>query len=53
MDALADQGLVLFAGPLAEGEHGCIRVLFIADADNETAARARLAVAGAAGSRTG
>ena len=53
MDTPAGQGLVLFAGPLAEGEHGCIRVLLITDADNETAVRARLAVAGAAGSRTG
>jgi hypothetical protein len=52
MDALAGQGPVLFAGPMAEGEHGCIRVLLIADADNETAVT-RLAVAGAAGSRTG
>jgi uncharacterized protein YciI len=43
MNALADQGLVLFAGPLAGSEHGRIRVLLIADADNETAIHARLA----------
>ena len=43
MDALADEGLVLFAGPLAGSEHGRIRVLLIADADNETTIRARLA----------
>lgn len=43
MEALADQGLVLFAGPLAGSEHGRIRVLLIADADNETTIRARLA----------
>jgi uncharacterized protein YciI len=43
MDALADQGLILFAGPLAGSEHGRIRVLLIADADNETTIRARLA----------
>ena len=43
MDALAGQGLVLFAGPLAGSEHGRIRVLLIADADNETTIHARLA----------
>ena len=32
MNALADEGIVLFAGPLAGSEHGRIRVLLIADA---------------------
>ena len=43
MDALASEGLVVFAGPLAGSEHGRIRVLLIADADNETTVRDRLA----------
>ena len=42
MEALASQGLVLFAGPLAGSEHGRIRVLLIADADSETTIHARL-----------
>ena len=42
MDALAGQGLVLFAGPLAGSEHGRIRVLLIADPDNETTIHACL-----------
>ena len=43
MDALAGEGLVALAGPLAGSEHGRIRVLLIADADNEPTIRARLA----------
>jgi uncharacterized protein YciI len=43
MGALARQGLVLFAGPLAGSEHGRIRVLLIADADNEITIHAHLA----------
>ena len=43
MDALAGEGLVVLAGPLAGSEHGRIRVLLIADADNEPTIRARLA----------
>jgi len=35
MSTLADQGLVLFAGPLAGSEHGRIRVLVIVDATDE------------------
>jgi hypothetical protein len=42
MEALAGEGLVVFAGPLAGSEHGRIRVLLIADADNEPAIRGRL-----------
>ena len=36
MNALGDQGIVLFAGPLAGTEHGRIRVLLIINADSET-----------------
>ena len=36
MSALADEGFVLFAGPLAGSEHDRIRVLLIADAGSET-----------------
>jgi hypothetical protein len=35
MNALADEGLVLFAGPLAGSERGRIRVLVISDAASE------------------
>jgi uncharacterized protein YciI len=35
MNALADQGVVLFGGPLAGSEHGSVRVLLIVNADNE------------------
>ena len=35
MNRLADEGFVLFAGPLAGTEQDRIRVLLIADADNE------------------
>ena len=37
MNRLAEEGFVLFAGPLAGSENDRIRVLLIADADNEAA----------------
>ena len=43
MNGLADDGLVLFAGPVAGTEHDRIRVLLIADAATETDIRQRLA----------
>jgi len=43
MNTLAEEGLVLFAGPLAGTEQGRIRVLLIADAPAETDIRSRLA----------
>ena len=43
MNALADEGFVLFAGPLAGSEHGRIRVLLIADAHSEAENNRRLA----------
>ena len=43
MKGLAEQGLVLAAGPLAGSESGRIRVLLIADADNEAEITRRLA----------
>ena len=43
MDALAEEGIVLFAGPLAGSEHGRIRVLLIAHAANEAVIHDRLA----------
>jgi uncharacterized protein YciI len=43
MNALADEGLVLFAGPLAASEHGRIRVLLISDAGSEHEVGRRLA----------
>jgi uncharacterized protein YciI len=43
MNALSDEGLVIFAGPLAGTEHGRIRVLLIADAPSEAEVRRRLA----------
>jgi uncharacterized protein YciI len=42
MDVLADEGFLLFAGPLAGTEHDRIRVLLIADAASETDIRRRL-----------
>jgi|SRR5215207_6643446 len=42
MSNLADEGLVLFAGPLAGSEHGRIRVLMIVDAPSEADIRRRL-----------
>jgi uncharacterized protein YciI len=43
MNALADEGFVLFAGPLAGTETGRLRVLLIVDADGEDDIRNRLA----------
>jgi len=43
MGGLAEEGLVLFAGPLAGTELGRIRVLLIADAESEDEIRSRLA----------
>lgn len=43
MSALADDGSVLIAGPLAGSESGRIRVLLIADAASEADVRHRLA----------
>jgi uncharacterized protein YciI len=43
MNALADEGFVLFAGPLAGSEQSRIRVLLIVDAASETEIRNRLA----------
>jgi len=43
MSALADEGLVLFAGPLAGSERGRICVLLIGDAASEDEIRRRLA----------
>jgi uncharacterized protein YciI len=43
MNALADEGIVLFAGPLAGSEHGRIRALLIVKADNEAVIHDRLA----------
>jgi uncharacterized protein YciI len=43
MSDLADDGFVLFAGPLAGSEHDRIRVLLIADAGSEADIYQRLA----------
>ena len=43
MNALAGEGFVLFAGPLAGSEHNRIRVLLIAGADSEADIHRRLA----------
>ena len=43
MSSLADEGFVLFAGPLAGSEHDRIRVLLIADAESEAEVHRRLA----------
>ena len=43
MNDLANEGVVLFAGPLAGSERDRIRVLLIADAESETAIERRLA----------
>ena len=43
MNNLANQGFVLFAGPLAGSEHDRIRVLLIADAGSEADIERRLA----------
>ena len=43
MNKLAEDGFVLFAGPLAGSEHDRIRVLLIAEAASETDIHRRLA----------
>lgn len=43
MTALADNGFLLFAGPLAGTEHGRVRVLLIVNADDEDEIHRRLA----------
>jgi uncharacterized protein YciI len=43
MNALADEGVVLFAGPLAGTESGRLRALLIVDAETEDEIRERLA----------
>ncbi len=43
MNALADEGFLLFAGPLAGTEHGRVRVLLIVDADSDAEIHRRLA----------
>ena len=43
MNALAADGVVLFAGPLAGTEHGRIRALLVVNADSEAAIHDRLA----------
>ena len=43
MSALADQGFVLFAGPLGGTEHSHLRVLVIINADDEHVIHGRLA----------
>jgi uncharacterized protein YciI len=43
MNALADEGFVLFGGPLAESEHGRVRALLIVHAESEAEIHCRLA----------
>jgi uncharacterized protein YciI len=43
MNALAEQGFVLFGGPLAGSEHGRVRVLLIVNAESEAEIHRRLA----------
>jgi uncharacterized protein YciI len=43
MNALAQEGFVLFGGPLGGSEEGRIRVLLVVDADSEAEIRRRLA----------
>jgi uncharacterized protein YciI len=43
MNALADEGFILFGGPLAGTEQGRVRVLLVVDADEEAAIQRRLA----------
>lgn len=43
MNRLADDGFVLFGGPLAGSENGRVRVLLIVDAEDESAIHSRLA----------
>jgi uncharacterized protein YciI len=43
MNALADRGVVLFAGPLAGSEQGRVRVLLIVEAESEDEIHRQLA----------
>ncbi|MGZ4335597.1 MAG: YciI family protein [Gaiellaceae bacterium] len=43
MTALADDGFLLLAGPLAGSEHGRLRALLIVDAESEAEIRDRIA----------
>ena len=43
MNGLAEEGFVLFGGPLAGTENGRVRVLLIVDADDEDSDPTRLA----------
>jgi len=43
MNALEDEGIVVFAGPLAGSEHGRIRVLLIINADSKAVIHDHLA----------
>ncbi len=43
MNALADSGFILFAGPLAGTEHGRVRVLLIVNAEDEDQIHRQLA----------
>ena len=43
MNALADEGFVLFAGPLAGSEHGRVRALVIINSESEGEIHRRLA----------
>ena len=43
MNALADDGFVLFKGPLAGTEHGRLRALLVIDAESEGEINRRLA----------
>ena len=43
MNALADDGFILFGGPLAGSEQGRVRVLLVVDADSEAEIHRRLA----------
>ena len=43
MNALADEGFVLFGGPLAGSEHGRLRALLSVNADSEAEIHRRLA----------
>jgi uncharacterized protein YciI len=42
MSALADEGILLFAGPLAGSERDRVRVLLVVDAEDEATFRDRL-----------
>jgi uncharacterized protein YciI len=43
LNALANQGFLLFGGPLADSENGRVRALLIVDAEGEADIRRRLA----------